>query len=259
MPELPDVEGFRRSAARYAGGRLVDRVEVLDHALVRNATAQRLGRALAGTRLGRPDRHGKWLVLPADGAAVLLHFGMTGLLAWTARDTEFHVHDRVVFHCRGGQLRYRNQRRLGGLWLARDQAERKHLLGELGPDALSVGPDRLEELLRGRRGLIKPTLMNQKVLAGLGNLLVDEILWRARIQPRAPVPTLGPRRLTALGEALQAVLREAMPHGRVPQAPGWLTGARGEKDARCPRCGSLLRRAAVGGRTAVWCPRCQRA
>lgn len=258
MPELSDVEGFRRHFARYAAGRRVESVAVPDPMLVRNATPQALGRALAGERFGDPERHGKWLIAPAGASRVLLHFGMTGLLVWTSGTDERHRHDRIVFELAGGELRYRNMRRLGGVWLARSEGERQELLGPLGPDVLGIGEEECAERVRSRRGGIKSALMDQRVVAGLGNLLTDELLWRARIHPRKPAARIRTPALSRLHSEMQKMLREANPHGRVPGKPGWLTGVRGDRDARCPRCHSGLRRGTVAGRTTVWCPRCQR-
>ena len=100
--------------------------------------------------------------------------------------------------------------------------------------------------------------MDQHLIAGLGNLLSDEILWRARVHPRTPVATLGRRRGDALYGALRDALRGSIPSGRVPHGPTWLTVVRDEREPHCPRCGARLRKGTVAGRTACWCPRCQR-
>jgi formamidopyrimidine-DNA glycosylase len=259
MPELPDVEGFRRFVAEHAIGRRIESVETLDRRLLRNRSPQGLGRSLRGARFGEPRRHGKWLLAPVGEACVLMHFGMTGLLAWEVRGSERHPHDRIVFVCDRGELRYRNMRTFGGVWLARDEAERELVTGPLGPDAQDLDRDRFEELLARRRGGIKAALMDQRLMAGLGNLMSDEILWRARLDPRARCADLRPRRRRALYDALRASVRESIPAGRVPHGPRWLTAVRDERGATCPRCGTKLRKDNVAGRKACWCPRCQRA
>jgi formamidopyrimidine-DNA glycosylase len=259
MPELPDVEGFRRVLARGAVGKRIESVEVPDPTLLRNSTPAALGRAVRGRRFGEPDRHGKWVVSPAGAITLLMHFGMTGLLDWAAGGAERHVHDRVVFVYRGGELRYRDMRKFGGVWLARDEHEREQVTGPLGPDAQDVGRERLHELLAGRRGEVKAALMDQRLLAGLGNLLSDEILWRARLNPRARASSLSARRLDAVHDAMRETLRDSIRARRVPHGRGWLTAVRDRRDAPCPRCGATLRKEKVAGRTACWCPRCQRA
>ncbi len=251
MPELPDVEGYRRTA-EPAAGRRIERVDVIDRTLLRGGRTA----AIEGERFGDFSRHGKWLVVPAGDAEVLMHFGMTGRLDWERRGTDRHVHDRIVFVCRGGELRYRNMRKFGGVWISRRGRER--VTGPLGPDATEVGLEWFRELLGPRRGSVKAALMDQRLIAGLGNLMVDEIAWRARVDPRTPVRRLSGRRVERLWRGMDEVVRESLPTGRVPPAEGWLTGARDRRDARCPRCGARLRRATVAGRTTVRCGRCQR-
>ena len=258
IPELPDVEGFRRVLAASAEGREIEAVEVIDRGMLRRGTPQSLGRALTGRRFGEPLRHGKWLLAPVGESCVLMHFGMAGLLEWTARDADRHNHDRIVFVCRGGELRYRNMRRFGGVWLVRGEREREAVTGPLGPEARDLSRERFHELIGGRRGQIKAALMDQRLIAGLGNLLADETLWRAGLDPRAPASALREKRLDALHDAMREVLRGSIPAGRVPHGKNWLTRVRVTKGAACPRCGTTLRRATVAGRTAVWCPRCQR-
>jgi formamidopyrimidine-DNA glycosylase len=105
---------------------------------------------------------------------------------------------------------------------------------------------------------VKAALMDQRLLAGVGNLLSDEILWRARIHPQTAVGRLDARRRTRLYDALRAAVGESSRYGRVPHGARWLTRVRDDPDAACPRCGTRLRRTTVAGRTACWCPRCQR-
>jgi formamidopyrimidine-DNA glycosylase len=258
VPELPDVEGFRRVLARHAAGKRIEAVDVLDASLLKGSSARSVERALDGRRFRRPRRHGKWVIAPVDGVEVLMHFGMTGLLEWRPRGEERHRHDRVVFICEDGELRYRSMRRFGSVRLARDESERERATGPLGPDAHGLDRDEFERLLARRRGSIKAALLDQTLLAGVGNLLADEILWRARVNPRTQVPTLSRRRRDRLHESLGDTVRESLPTGRVPHGEGWLTRVRDQRDPRCPRCGTRLRKETVAGRTACWCPRCQR-
>ncbi len=239
-----------------AVGRRIEAVEVLDPVMLRNSSPQAATRVLKGRRFEEPRRHGKWLFAPAGGATVLMHFGMTGLLDWGRRGSERHPHDRLVFVCRGGELRYRNMRKFGGVWLA--TGDPAAVTGPLGPDAAGLERDSFRALAGGRRGGIKAALMDQRLIAGLGNLMVDETLWRSGVNPRAALPRLSSRRLDAIYDAMEQVVRESIPTGRVPGFEGWLTGVRDRRDAACPRCGARLRKAPVAGRTTCWCPRCQR-
>jgi formamidopyrimidine-DNA glycosylase len=186
-----------------------------------------------------------------------MHFGMTGFLHWSSQ-RDRHRHDRVVFGFDEGDLSYRNMRRFGAVHVARGERALSAVVGRLGPDACDVDREQLHELLQGRRGSLKAALMNQTTIAGLGNLLVDEICWRARVYPGAPLARLSARRIDRVHECMTAVLADSIPRGRIPPEPEWLTGARDERPGVCPRCGTRLTRATIAGRTTCWCPRCQR-
>ncbi|MER7799992.1 DNA-formamidopyrimidine glycosylase family protein [Streptomyces parvulus] len=259
MPELPDVEGFRRVLASCATGRVVRRVEVRDAGVLHGVSARGLRDALEGRRFTRAERHGKWLLARTGGPTVLLHFGMTGMLLCGRPDDPADPHDRVLFTVsRDRRLCYRDQRKLRGLWLAHDESDVGRLLAGQGPDALTVDRETFEEALAGRRGSVKTALTDQSVLAGLGNLLADEILWRARLRPTHPAGDLTGAEVRVLHADMRRTLRGAVRAGRVPPRPSWLTGHRDAPDPACPRCGTRLRRTRVGGRGTVWCPHCQR-
>ena len=261
MPELPDVEGFRRVLADHAVDRPIERVDVLDAGVLHDVSARRLRSALHRRRLSRPRRHGKWLIAPVDesdgGPIVLLHFGMTGSLCWANKGEDRHRHDRVVLGFACGELRYRDMRKLQGLRPVPDQNALERVLDEIGPDALDVSRDQLRELLAGLRRQVKAALVDQSVIAGLGNLLADEILWRARIHPRLPCVQLGQKEINQLHTSMGTVLRQSIKAGRVPPRKSWLTGRRDEESGSCPRCGTTLSHGRVGGRGTTWCPRCQ--
>ncbi|WAL63627.1 Fpg/Nei family DNA glycosylase [Amycolatopsis cynarae] len=256
MPELPDVEGFRRVLAGHAVDRPIRDVVVRDAQVLRDVTPDRVRETLIGQRFGPPRRLGKWLLAPVAGRnqTMLFHFGMTGSLRW--EDGEPHPHDRVVFVFDDGELRYRDMRKLQGLRLAADEAALARLLAGNGPDALEVSQRQLPELLPARRQL-KAALVDQAVLSGLGNLLSDEILWQARLNPRRSVATLEPGDFRRLHGTMRSVLRTSVKAGCVPPRPSWLTGRRDEPSGSCPRCGATLSHARLGGRGTVWCPQCQ--
>jgi formamidopyrimidine-DNA glycosylase len=257
VPELPDVEGFRRQLADTLPGRRIRRVQVHDPGVLRNATAAALGRRLDGRRFDPPRRHGKWLMLPTDGPTLLVHSGMTGHPYYAADGAAREPYERLVIALDRGELRYADLRKLRGVWLADTDADVARVTGPQGPDALGIGLPAFRDLLSGRRGRVKPTLMDQSVIAGLGNLLTDEICWRARIAPHRPVPALDSADVKRLHAAMASVLRTSVRHGRVPGLPRWLTGVRDEPDPSCPRCGARLAHGRLGGRTSLWCPRCQ--
>ena len=257
MPELPDVEGFRRVLAEHGRGHRVERVQVLDEGVLRDVSPRTLGKALSGRRFAEPGRLGKWLIARTDGPTVLLHFGMTGNLAWHPASEKRHRHDRVVFQLDDGELRYRDMRKLQGLRLASDDAEVERVLADEGPDALALRRSDLAGLLKGSRKQLKALLIDQSAIAGLGNLTVDEILWRARLHPTRRAGDLTPEETKELYSQLRKALRDSVRAGHVPGRPSWLTGARDEDGAPCPRCSTRLSKQRRAGRPTVWCPRCQ--
>jgi formamidopyrimidine-DNA glycosylase len=258
VPELPDVEAYRRFFQLHAARKRIETVWA-DPTIVRNASPEALRRALVGRMFDEPSRHGKWLICPTDGPTLLLHFGMTGDLIWSGEEPDRHRHDRLVFGLDGGEeLRYRNMRKLGGVWLAHDEAETRAVLGPLGPDALPLGRREFLERLGRRRGGVKAALMDQAFIAGVGNIIADEILWHARIHPRRLIESLDADERGRLFTQLHRILREAVEgHDYIPRKRSWLTGVRGLPGARCPRCKTPLERATVAGRTTYFCPHCQ--
>lgn len=257
MPELPDVEGFRRVLDSCARGRRIQRIEVYDAGVLRDVTEQRLRRELTGRSFTEPRRHGKWLLAGSGGPTLLLHFGMTGQLVCCRPADERHPHDRVAFTVDGDrQLRYRDQRKLKGLWLI-DEAGLTRTLAAQGPDAAAVGRADFDARLRHRRGSVKSALTDQSVIAGLGNLLADEILWHARLHPSRAVRDLTDGERARLHSDMRTVLRTSVRAECVPPRASWLTGHRDDPHGACPRCGTALSRSRTAGRSTVRCPHCQ--
>jgi formamidopyrimidine-DNA glycosylase len=258
MPELPDVEGFRRALATKLTGQRIVRVQVRDAGVLRNRTPKQIDEQLAGRRFREPGRLGKWLLLPTDGPCVLVHNGMTGRPYLAKPDDEPDRYDRLVITTDGGQLRYTDLRKLRGIWLAADGTEITEVIGAQGPDALQIPTADFINALRGRRSQLKAALLDQTFVAGLGNMLTDEICWRARLHPATPIPMLSDDELSRVATQMHTVLRAAVRAGHIPRTPTWLTSRRAAPDpAPCPRCATALRRTAISGRTSLWCPHCQ--
>ncbi|MCT2589779.1 Fpg/Nei family DNA glycosylase [Streptomyces sp. N2-109] len=258
MPELPDVEGFRKTFESCAKGRTIRRVDVRDAGVLHEVSTRRLREALEGRRATKLERHGKWLLARTGGPTLMLHFGMTGQLVCGHPDDAAEAHDRVLFTVGDDrQLRYRDQRKLQGLWLADGDSDVSRLLDGQGPDAMAVARRDFEAALSSRRGKVKSVLTDQSVLAGLGNLLADEILWRARLHPTRRAGDLTEDDRRRLYTQMRRTLRSAVTAGCVPPRDSWLTGHRDDSAATCPRCGSTLHRFRIASRSTVWCPRCQ--
>jgi formamidopyrimidine-DNA glycosylase len=275
MPELPDVEGYRQTLLPVIGARVV-RVEVLDAGVLRGVSAEVFCREVTGEILASPWRHGKWLMVPLRSPgrrhrrtdpSLVFHFGMTGGMVVTRGEPPppggagvgmaGKTYDRIVFTVSGGVVHYRDMRKLQGVRLLGGDRDVAALLGDLGPDAGSISSGDFAAQLQGRRGQLKPALMGQRVVAGLGNLLVDEILWRARLHPSRQIAGLTGVERGRLYRAMRTVVGQSIKRGRVPDLPSWLTGHRAVEGAPCPRCGTPLQRGRIGGRTTIWCPRDQ--
>ena len=268
MPELIEVERYRALAAERAVGRTVAAVDAPDGwYLKRGAEVAVLEATLLGRLVVAARRRGKLMMLdfaarrdaPRPEAVLGLHFGMIGrllvddqagvdklLYAPAGADGRF---DRFALRfADGGRLVMSDPRRLGGVELDPDE-------GRLGPDALAVTPAELRAALAGGRIALKARLLDQARLAGVGNLIADEVLWRAGLDPRRPAGDLGPPTVRRLHRHLQEGLAEMIERG------GSHTGdlmAERRPGGHCPRDGAPLLRATIGGRTTFWCSRHQK-
>ncbi len=262
MPELPDVAGFARYVESTVLHRTVSRTHVADERILAGVTRRQLAARLKRRELQATHRHGKDLFIALDdGAYLVLHFGMTGQLAAWRADGREPGDIKVAWDLQDGwHLAYTCQRLLGEIGYTRDPA-RLVSSRSLGPDALDpdLSGDRFLELLDHRRGTAKGLLMNQSLIAGVGNVYSDEILFQAGIRPGRKVDRLSEPDRRELYRVMRRVLDSACERGNaVADQPGsWLIHHRDEGE-RCPRCGGPVQRETVVGRTSYWCRSCQR-
>lgn len=265
MPELPEVEIARRNLERWLGRARLTRVELLPRSFVGDAPA--FARRLRGRTVRRVERRGKWLRLVLDGDVVLYaHLGMTGKFVLRPAAAPPERHERARLDSARRSVRFVDARRFGRLVGAVGEAAAPDAWRELGPDALTDGVDaaRLYERLRGRKRSIKETLLDQSLVAGVGNIQAAEALWRARIHPARPASSLTPAEVRTLARAIEASIadtlaREDGPEITYVEEPGAANpfDVYGKEGEPCPRCGALLQRLVQGGRSTVFCPRCQ--
>jgi formamidopyrimidine-DNA glycosylase len=257
VPELPEVERYRVLLEDHGLGRKIARVEAADAWYLKEGTdARALADALEGRSLVRAGRRGKLLVAGIEGGGTLgLRFGMTGRLVIDGRagidrllyspSSAEARWDRVTVHfADGGDLRMADPRRLGGVALDPD-------LGGLGPDALRATLADVRVALEGSAVALKARLLDQARLAGVGNLVADELLWRAGLAPGRPAGGLGEEEVRRLHRRLGSTLRMLVQRGG--SHTGDLAPQR-RAGGRCPADGGPLRRATIGGRTTWWCP-----
>jgi formamidopyrimidine-DNA glycosylase len=245
LPELPEAERARRQIERVLG-REIAAVDDHDTYVCRPHAPGEIAAALVGHRFARAHRRGKFLwVDTEDGGPILgLHLGMAGRIDVDEPPAERDWDRFAITFTDGGRLALRDKRRLGRVVLEPDYAH-------VGPDAAEIGSAEFAERVGRGTQAIKARLLNQGVIAGVGNLLADEALWRAGIAPDRAAGTLDRDTLAHLHHHLQAATRDAI------RAGGVHTGEfipHRQRDGHCPRCGAALRRATIGGRTTYWCP-----
>ncbi|HMQ93148.1 MAG TPA: bifunctional DNA-formamidopyrimidine glycosylase/DNA-(apurinic or apyrimidinic site) lyase [Amaricoccus sp.] len=283
MPELPEVETVRRGLAPVLEGNRILRADVRRPDL-RWPFPPRMAERLEGARVERLGRRSKYLLADLDSRETLIvHLGMSGRwLVSGVRLGVFHhalaapeKHDHVILDIEGGgRLTFNDARRFGAmdLWPTQD-LEAHRLLAVLGPEPLGNAFDGryLAERLAGRKTPVKAVLLDQRVVAGLGNIYVCEALWRAGISPLAPARDVDAAAAERLAVAIRLVLEAAIAAGGSSlrdyrQADGELGyfqhsfAVYGREGAACarPGCGGLVARAVQGGRSSYFCPRCQR-
>lgn len=261
MPELPDVETFRRDFEATSLHRTINRVETLAGEILQDITSAELDRQLAGKRFEDGRRHGKYLFGHVQGdGCVVFHFGMTGYLQPVEKNSEIPMHARVLFHFEdGGSLAYISVRKLGYVSFTPDMESFIRQRG-LGPDAIADSFDfpAFKSALKGKSSAIKSALMDQDRISGIGNDYSDEILFQAGIHPKRPADGLNEDQLNKLFSAMKKVLTAAIEAGADPsRMPGSFLLPHRKNGEPCPGCGGTIRTIKISGRTAYYCPRCQ--
>ena len=280
MPELPEVETVVRGLQAHLPGRRIVEVRFGKTDFVVNPAA--IEEHLRGQRIGAVRRFGKFLLVECEAAggdtatagapndALFVHLGMTGQLRIAGANDPVEPHTHVFFALDDGrELRYTDIRRFGRMELLRN-GDRERVLQSQGHDPLEASEAEFAKSIGARNARVKALLLDQHVLRGVGNIYADESLWRARIHPRRTGDSLRPEELRALYRGLQAILREAI-RLRGSSVSDYVDaeGGRGEFQLRhrvyqrngkkCARCGAVIRREIVAGRSSHFCPQCQRA
>jgi formamidopyrimidine-DNA glycosylase len=274
VPELPEVETIRAHLAPLLEGRRFDQVEILDSRLTRPYDPREVAAELDGERVASLERRGKYLVVRFEtDRALLIHLRMTGSLHHAPSGTlgEDPYRRAVVTLDNGSDVAYRDTRRFG-TWLLLEPGELEPYL------AVKVGPEPLErrfttrflrERLAGRKAPLKAALLDQRTVAGLGNIYVDEALWFAGLHPHRPAGGLSDEELRAVHKGLRRALRRGIARRgatlRDYRTPDGGSGAMqhefnvyGREGEPCPRCGTPIEKTRAGGRGTWYCPACQR-
>jgi formamidopyrimidine-DNA glycosylase len=274
VPELPEVETVRRYLAPVLEGRTFVHVRIDDHRLTRPLDREDVGRELQSEVVAAVDRRGKYLIVRfRSGRALLIHLRMTGsVLHGRAGELPEDPHRRAVVTLDDGtDVAYRDVRRFG-TWLLLEPEEVESYVDErVGREPLGEAykAKHLAEKLRGRKAPVKAAILDQRTVAGVGNIYADEALWRARIHPLTPAEALGPDEVKALHRGIRRALELGIArHGstlRDYRAPDGASGEMqhefkvyGRGGEPCERCGTPIYKIRVAGRGTWFCPACQR-
>ena len=255
MPELPEVETFRRYLERTSLCQRIAWAKVYGERLFSGCPAD-LEAVLRGREFVTALRHGKYVLLKTDaGSHLVIHFGMTGSPHYHSERPPDHVRFHIEFE-NGHELALSDMRRFGRIGMFDDVADLLETKG-LGPDALSSSREEFGQRLKGARA-VKAALLDQRVLAGVGNLYADEVFFQSGIHPETRVDELDENEVSSIHGNIVFVLRSSLEVGtefsRLPKE--FLLRNRGE-GCRCPRCDSVLERGKVAGTTTYLCPECQ--
>lgn len=277
MPELPEVEITRQKLLPLVRGRKILNFWTDWARGLKNATPAAVRKDIAGRKILNLSRRGKVLFFKLSGmppTALAIHFRMSGRLEVVSTQGAVKVSKRsrwvhFVWHLSGGkELRFIDPRKFGVVWYGGPAFSSDPYLSSLGPDAKNLSRATFARAIRKRSGAIKPLLLRQDVISGIGNILADESLWRARIHPRTRIENLSSADANRLHGALSQTIRVSLAFGgstlRDFRHPDGMSGmyqeqrrVYGKAGAPCPRCGVTLERIIVGGRGTTVCPRCQ--
>lgn len=270
MPELPEVETTRSGIAPYLEGVRVTRVIVRERRL-RWPIPEDLDVRLSGQRFVKIERRAKYLLLQAESGTLISHLGMSGSLRLVDCGTPVAKHEHVDIELESGlALRYTDPRRFGALLWSSDPLNHE-LLRNLGPEPLTndFSGERLYQCSRGRRMAVKPFIMDNAVVVGVGNIYASEALFAAGIDPRRPAESISRARYARLADEIKRILTYAIQRGGTTLRdfvggdgqPGYFQQelfVYGRGGEFCKRCGSGLREVRLGQRASVFCPKCQR-
>jgi len=267
MPELPEVETIKNELSPAIVGQSFTQVDILDTKLVSGGSPERVRRGLIGQKIERLERRGKYLIFClSNDRSLIIHLRMTGVLLLNPADIDRYA--RAVFALSNGQrFVFRDRRRLGVIWLVGDAAS---VVGKLGPEPLDkrFTAHVLGQRLGRHHIPIKAALLDQSIVAGVGNMYADEALFAARIHPLAKADELSSEEVRALHNRIRKVLRAAIdgkgasvdsyirPEGELGTAHfSFKVAHRGGEP--CPVCGGTVERVVVQNRGTYFCPRCQ--
>jgi formamidopyrimidine-DNA glycosylase len=266
VPELPEVETIKNELSPHVTGRIIKGLEIFWDKMVRQPSVPEFRERVIGRKITDLFRRGKYLFFHLDsGEMLVMHMKMTGSLLINPPDEKYA---RAIFQLDDGvTIHFRDPRKFGKMWLASDESE---VMSKLGPEPLDddFTVSTLAEILHNRKAPVKPVLLDQSIIAGIGNMYADESLYEAKIHPARPANSLTDEEIKRLYRAIRRVLRAAIknggasvrnyirPDGNIGTAHDEFRVAHGT-GRNCPRCGTPIQRIVVRGRGTYLCPKCQ--
>lgn len=273
MPELPEVETIRQILEPQIKGSVITSVTVNHPEVVAHPTADEFCKAVMGQEISAMTRRGKFLILPLkNGSRLILHLRMTGCLLVTPPDYPIEKHTHIIMQLNSGmELRFSDARRFGRFWLIQSGEKDTYSgISKLGLEPLSCecNAEYLKSKFGKRKKKIKECLLDQSVIAGIGNIYSDEILFRAKICPTRSADSLMVKEWERLAEMIPECLSYFIEKNRIEQEDYLQTGGQdyrntpflqvyGHAGEPCPNCGETLVRVVISGRSSVYCPNCQ--
>ncbi len=260
MPELPDVEVFKKYMNSTALHKKIDKVKIENTKILEDIKVENLKEKLKGSKFIETIRYGKYLFVQIDnGEFLLIHFGMTGYLKYFKNKDSKPSHERMILEMNNGyNLAFSNQRLLGKINLVDSYKDyiKSH---ELGPDALKIEKDQFKKLFNQRPAYIKSILMDQSKICGIGNIYSDEICYQMNIHPKTKSDNLEESEVEELYEKMISILEEAIykksKDNNLPE--DWLIPKRSEGN-ECPKCKGKIKKIKISGRSSYYCPVCQK-
>ncbi|MDO8886553.1 bifunctional DNA-formamidopyrimidine glycosylase/DNA-(apurinic or apyrimidinic site) lyase [Candidatus Oleimmundimicrobium sp.] len=268
---MPEVETIKLQIKEEIKGKKIESVKVILDKPLKNTTTEEFKQRVEGTFVKDVKRRAKILIIElSTGDSLLIHLKLTGRLLYLKPEEPIEKHTHLVFNLSDGkQLRFWDLRQFGYVKIVSGKPEEAPELRELGPEALELGLDEFRRLLAGKRsGKIKPLLMNQNFIAGIGNIYSDEMLFYAGIQPTRDVTTLTDGEIVKLHEGIKKILSAAVRYkGSSVDDYVDLYGEQGDfvmyhkvyrrTGKPCEKCGTPIKRIKLAGRSAHFCPKCQ--
>ena len=260
MPELPEVESFGKYLDRTSLDKIIEKVDVKNPELLQNVEADVLKEKLEGHKFKYTKRYGKYTLTSLDNDFwLILHYGMTGRLKYFKNQDDAPHYDRILITFEDeSHLAFDDPRKFGKINLAssiEDFVKEK----KLGPDATEIDLKAFKQIFERKKGAIKSVLMDQHIIAGIGNIYSDEILFQACIHPKAPANKLNSAQIERIFKVMNSVLKTSVDK-RIndKELPDSFIIPHRKKNGKCPNSDTKLKTIKVSSRTAYYCPQCQK-